>query len=79
MPQRGEPIAIIRSDARFLENSDTPFKLWELLREPRDLLTDIPADRFNPKAFYHLDPEHYGITNIQKSYFLSDDTPRFDA
>ena len=79
MAQRGEPIAIIGSGCRFPGNSDTPSKLWELLREPRDLLTDIPADRFNAKAFYHPDPEHHGTTNVQKSYFLSDDTRRFDA
>ena len=79
MPQRGEPIAIIGSGCRFPGNSDTPSKLWELLREPRDLLTVIPENRFNARAFYHPDPEHHGTTNVQKSYFLSDDTRHFDA
>ena len=79
MPQRGEPIAIIGSGCRFPGHSDTPSKLWELLRKPRDLLTEIPADRFHAKAFYHPDPEHHGTTDVQKSYFLSDDVYRFDA
>ena len=79
MSQRGEPIAIIGSGCRFPGDSNTPSKLWELLREPRDLLTGIPEDRFNARAFYHPDPEHHGTTNVKKSYFLSDDIRRFDA
>ena len=79
MPQRGEPIAIIGTGCRFPGNSDTPSKLWELLHKPRDLLTKIPVDRFNARAFYHPDPTHHGTTDVQESYFLSEDPSRFDA
>jgi hybrid polyketide synthase/nonribosomal peptide synthetase ACE1 len=79
MPQRDEPIAIIGTGCRFPGNSNTPSKLWELLRQPRDLLVKIPEDRFDSKAFYHADPYHHGTTDVQESYFLSEDPRKFDA
>lgn len=79
MSQSREPIAIIGSGCRFPGNANTPSKLWELLREPRDLLSKIPADRFNAEAFFHPDPTHHGTTNVQESYFLSEDPRRFDT
>lgn len=79
MSQRPEPIAIIGSGCRFPGKSNSPSKLWDLLHEPRDLLTKIPPDRFNVEAFYHPDPSHHGTTNVQDSYFLSEDPKRFDA
>ena len=79
MHQQGEPIAIIGSFCRFPDESDTPSKLWNLLRQPRDLLAKIPSDRFNAKAFYHPDPTHHGTTNVQESYFLSENPRHFDS
>ncbi|KAI9738829.1 MAG: putative Hybrid PKS-NRPS biosynthetic cluster [Cirrosporium novae-zelandiae] len=77
-PQRGEPIAIIGSGCRFPGGATTPSKLWELLDHPRDLSQPIPSDRFNLKAFYHPDGSHRGTTNVQNSYFLSQDIRQFD-
>lgn len=74
-----EPIAIVGSACRFPGSSDTPSKLWELLREPRDLLQTVEAGRrFDPNAFYNSDPEHHGTTNVQASYFLDEDPAKFD-
>ncbi|KAK0741489.1 polyketide synthetase [Schizothecium vesticola] len=74
-----EPIAIVGSGLRFPGSSTSPSKLWDLLLEPRDLLTRIPANRFNASAFHHPDPDHHGTTNITQSYFLDQDHRRFDA
>lgn len=75
-----EPIAIIGSGCRFPGGSNTPSKLWELLREPRDLLRKVPPGRrFNPEAFFHSDPEHHGTTDVQSSYFLDEDPAEFDS
>ncbi|KAJ5084947.1 hypothetical protein NUU61_009526 [Penicillium alfredii] len=74
-----EPIAIVGSSCRFPGDATTPSKLWELLREPRDVLTEIPESRFNTKAFYHPDGLHHGTTNVRHSYLLSDDHRLFDA
>ncbi|KZF23885.1 putative equisetin synthetase [Xylona heveae TC161] len=74
-----EPIAIVGSACRFPGSSDTPSKLWELLREPRDLLRKVEAGRrFDPMAFYNSDPEHHGTTNVKASYFLDEDPAEFD-
>ncbi|KAJ8132306.1 hypothetical protein O1611_g1320 [Lasiodiplodia mahajangana] len=74
-----EPIAVIGSACRFPGSSDTPSKLWELLREPRDLLHRVSERRrWHPDAFYHSDPEHHGTSNVQSSYFLDEDPADFD-
>ncbi|KAJ5928189.1 hypothetical protein N7466_007145 [Penicillium verhagenii] len=75
----GEPIAIVGSACRFPGDATSPSKLWELLREPRDVLTEIPRSRFNPDIFYHPDGSHHGTSNVRHSYVLSDDHRRFDA
>ncbi|KAJ5156353.1 hypothetical protein N7492_009156 [Penicillium capsulatum] len=75
----GEPIAIVGSACRFPGDATSPSKLWELLKEPRDVLTEIPNSRFNASAFYHLDGAHHGTSNVRHSYLLSDDHRLFDA
>ncbi|KAB2571139.1 PKS-NRPS hybrid synthetase psoA [Lasiodiplodia theobromae] len=79
MPQRNEPIAVIGSACQFPGQSTTPSKLWELLREPRDLLQTIPSDRFNAESWYHADSAHHGTSNVTKSYFLAEDPTAFDS
>lgn len=75
----GEPIAVIGSGFRFPGSSTNPSKLWELLLKPRDLLTRIPENRFNPDSFYHPNPSHHGTTDVKESYFLDQDHRQFDA
>ncbi len=75
---RGEPIAVVGSGCRFPGGANNPSKLWELLKEPRDLLSRIPKERFNIEAFYHPDGTHHGCTNVQDSYFLSENAQAFD-
>ncbi|KAJ6080912.1 hypothetical protein N7499_005786 [Penicillium canescens] len=77
--QTGEPIAIVGSACRFPGDATTPSKLWDLLKDPRDVLTEIPESRFSTKAFYHHDGLHHGTTNVRHSYLLSDDHRLFDA
>ncbi|RMD39967.1 hypothetical protein DV735_g5157, partial [Chaetothyriales sp. CBS 134920] len=74
-----EPIAIIGSACRFPGRVSSPSKLWELLREPRDLSSEPPASRFNIDAFYHPVGTHPGTTNARKSYWLDDNVAHFDA
>ncbi|KAF1922660.1 uncharacterized protein M421DRAFT_10366 [Didymella exigua CBS 183.55] len=74
-----EPIVVTGSACRFPGSVDSPSKLWDLLKEPRDLQSEVPKDRFNIDAFYHPDGSHHGRTNARHGYFL-DQTPRaFDA
>jgi len=78
-PQKPEPIAIIGTGCRFPGGTNSPSKLWKLLREPRDLAVKIPLDRFNIDAFYHPDGSHFGTTNVKESYFLEEDLRCFDS
>lgn len=58
---------------RFPGSSTTPSKLWDLLKEPRDVLTKTPEERFNPEEFYHPDGMHHGTTDgtYSPSFFPS--------
>ncbi|KAL8923718.1 MAG: hypothetical protein Q9208_004470 [Pyrenodesmia sp. 3 TL-2023] len=74
-----EPIAIVGTGCRFPGSANSPSRLWELLSKPRDLLTKIPNERFNPDAFYHPDGLHHGTSNVTESYFLQEDHRVFDT
>lgn len=56
-----EPIAIVGSSCRFPGGANSPSKLWGLLKNPRDLLREIPPSRFDIKAFYDQDSQHHGV------------------
>ncbi|PYH34820.1 uncharacterized protein BO87DRAFT_435336 [Aspergillus neoniger CBS 115656] len=74
-----EPIAIVGSACRFPGGCDTPSKLWEMLKQQRDVLKKIPKERFNTDLFYHPEPTHHGTSNAQFSYLLDQDIGEFDA
>ncbi|KAF2098822.1 polyketide synthase [Rhizodiscina lignyota] len=73
-----EPIAIVGSSCRFPGGASSPSKLWELLKNPRDVLVEIPPSRFNAKGFYHENGEYHGSTNVLHSYLLTEDHRVFD-
>lgn len=74
-----EPIAVIGSACRFAGGASSPSKLWELLKEPRDVLSDIPDSRFSAEGFYHPDGSYHGRSNVRASYLIEDDVRAFDA
>nr|QCQ29630.1 polyketide synthase-nonribosomal peptide synthase [Alternaria oxytropis] len=75
-----EPVAIIGSACRLPGGADSPAKLWELLKNPSDVLSDMPADRLNLWSFYHQNGEYHGSTDVpNKGYLLSEDIRLFDA
>ncbi|KAI3326232.1 hypothetical protein HD806DRAFT_552530 [Xylariaceae sp. AK1471] len=76
---RNEPIAIVGSGCRFPGSASTKSKLWELLSQPRDVLSKIPPTRFNPDGFYHPDAEYSGHSNVLHSYILDEDHRAWDA
>jgi acyl transferase domain-containing protein len=57
-----EPIAIVGTSCRFAGGSDSPSKLWELLKNPVDLSKEIPSSRFNTTGFYHKNAELSGVS-----------------
>ncbi|KAI1344561.1 hypothetical protein F5Y15DRAFT_411391 [Xylariaceae sp. FL0016] len=77
MPYNNEPIAVVGSGCRFPGESSTPSKLWDLLRDPRDVQRKI--DRFRADNFYNKDGHYHGASNVLDSYLLAEDTRLFDA
>ena len=76
---RNEPIAIVGSACRFAGQANSPSKLWELLKKPRDVRREIPESRFSSNAFYHANHAHHGHMNVKHSYLLEEDPSAFDA
>ncbi|KAF2122165.1 hypothetical protein BDV96DRAFT_537235 [Lophiotrema nucula] len=78
MGDRPPAIAIIGSACRLPGNASSPSKLWQLLREPRDLLKEIPPDRFNWEGYYRPDGK-YTSTRSKDGYWLEENIRQFDA
>ncbi|KAI1456609.1 polyketide synthase [Annulohypoxylon moriforme] len=78
-PPLNEPIAIIGSACHFAGGVNNPSELWELLRNPRDIRSEISDSRFNAKRFYHPNHAHHGHSNVMHSYLIQDDIRAFDA
>ncbi|KAK2873742.1 putative PKS/NRPS-like protein biosynthetic cluster [Arthroderma sp. PD_2] len=78
MSPPAEPIAIIGSSCRFPGEASSPSRLWDLLSRPRDLVSEIPEDRFNWKGFYRGGVSHHGTTKTKHAYFLSEGIQQFD-
>ncbi|KKK24446.1 hypothetical protein ARAM_006066 [Aspergillus rambellii] len=76
--QQNEPIAIIGSGCRFPGNASSPSKLWDLLREPKDCLSEIPRDRFNWEGYHYGDGPRHGSSTTKYTHFLKEDIRKFD-
>ncbi|KAK7716313.1 putative PKS/NRPS-like protein biosynthetic cluster [Diaporthe eres] len=79
LQETAEPIAIIGTACRFSGSLNSPSKLWEFLRKPKDVLTKIPQERFNVDAYYHPNGLHHGTSNVTESYLLQEDVRLFDS
>ena len=70
-PGRGaaEPIAIVGLGCRFPGAPD-PDAFWRLLRAGGDAIREVPADRWDARAFYDPDPATPGTTTTRFGGFL---------
>ena len=64
-----ESIAIIGLGCRF-PGADGPEEFWNLLREGRDAIREIPADRWDVDAYYDPDPDAVGKMYTRHGAFL---------
>lgn len=72
-------IAIIGLSGRFPGDGTTPRHLWDLLKEGKSALGEVPKSRYNVNGFYHPDGGKAGTFNTDKGYFLKQEVDRFDA
>src|SRR3954451_20180588 len=49
---RTEPIAIVGAGCRLPGNGNTLESFWQLLRDGRDAITQVPEERWNCEALY---------------------------
>jgi amino acid adenylation domain-containing protein len=73
---RDEDIAIIGMSCRFPQAPDLA-SFWELLRDGRDAVTEVPADHWDWRAVYDANPEAEGKTYSRWGGFL-DGLDQFD-
>lgn len=78
MEARVTPIAVIGMGCRLPGGIDSPAKLWESVLRGDDLITEIPADRWDADAYYDPEPGVPGRTVSRWGGFL-DDVAGFDA
>ncbi|KAI8626691.1 polyketide synthetase [Xylariaceae sp. FL1651] len=74
-----EPIAIVGTGCRFAGKVTSPSRLWDLLKEPEDLQSKIPDERFSADGFYNENHAYHGNSNVRHSYFLDENVREFDA
>ncbi len=70
-------IAVIAVAGRY-PGADTIEAFWDALREGRDLVTEVPAERWDHAAIFDANKGQSGRTNCRWGGFLSD-IDRFDA
>ena len=78
METRVTPIAVIGMGCRLPGGIDSPDKLWEALLRGDDLVTEIPAERWDADDYYDPEPGVPGRTVSRWGAFL-DDVAGFDA
>ncbi len=69
--ERG-PIAVIGMACRLPGGADTPAAFWDLLREGRDAIGEVPRDRWDIDAFFDPDPDVPGRMAARSGGFLAD-------
>jgi len=78
MDTRVTPVAVIGMGCRLPGGIDSPDMLWESLVRGDDLVTEIPADRWDADDYYDPEPGVPGRTVSRWGGFL-DDVAGFDA
>ena len=75
--RRHEPIAIVGMGCRF-PGAANPACFWELLRDGRDAIVDVPPERWDAAAYYDPTPGVPGKMYTRRGGFLRG-IERFDA
>lgn len=71
-------IAVVSLACRMPGHANSPEALWQLLREGRDAIVEVPSNRWDAAALYHPDPDHQG-TIVNRHGGFVDGVFEFDA
>ncbi|KAK3364859.1 thiolase-like protein [Lasiosphaeria ovina] len=67
---RTEDIAIISMACRLPGGVCHPDHFWEVLKDGRDTMVDVPKDRWDAEEFYDADPDAPGKSYCRRGGFL---------
>lgn len=67
MEDASMPIAVIGMGFRGPADATDTNRLWQMILEKREAWSPIPKERWNNKAFYHLDPARHGTVGDKRS------------
>ena len=77
--ERNDPIAVVGMACRLPGGADTPERLWAILRDGVDAVTEVPPGRWDADAFYDPDPDALGKMYTKAGAFLTGEVDTFDA
>jgi acyl transferase domain-containing protein/acyl carrier protein len=66
-----EPIAVVGMGCRFPGGADDPAAYWQLLREGRDAIGEVPRDRWDIDALFDPDPDAPARMSVRNGGFLA--------
>jgi acyl transferase domain-containing protein/acyl carrier protein len=69
---RHEPIAIVGMSCRVPGGAEDADAFWNLLTEGKDVVGEVPADRWDVDAYYDPDPGKLGKARTKAGGFLKD-------
>jgi acyl transferase domain-containing protein/acyl carrier protein len=78
-PRPHEPIAIVGIGCRLPGGVRDPESYWDLLRRGEDAIVDVPADRWDLRAYFHSDPGQPAKMYTRQAGFLRDGIHGFDT
>jgi thioester reductase-like protein len=76
---RNEPVAVIGMACRFPGGANSPELFWELLRDGRDAVTEVPPARWRIDDLFDPDPDVPGKMATRWGGFLDAEIDLFDA
>lgn len=75
---KSEPIAIVGMGCRFPGGANSPESFWELLREGREAIREVPPERWDIDAYYDPNPDAPGKMYARQAAFLDVPLEQFD-